>query len=179
MARWYIIHAYSGFENKVRDQILADASRMGLEGLVESVEVPTEKVTEVRRGKKVQSERKFFPGYVLAKLEMSDQVYHLVKNTPKVTGFLGFSGKPQPISEAEAARILNTKAEADAAAPKAKKKVSFEIGDSVKVLDGPFATFAGLVEEIDYDKSRVKVSVSIFGRATPVELDFDQVEKIK
>ncbi|MCG2841146.1 transcription termination/antitermination protein NusG [Sandaracinobacter sp. RS1-74] len=179
MARWYIIHAYSGFENKVRDQILADASRMGLEGLVESVEVPTEKVTEVRRGKKVQSERKFFPGYVLAKLEMNDQVYHLVKNTPKVTGFLGFSGKPQPISEAEAARILNTKAEADAAAPKAKKKVSFEIGDSVKVLDGPFASFSGLVEEIDFEKGRVKVSVSIFGRATPVELDFEQVEKTK
>ncbi len=179
MSRWYIIHAYSGFENKVRDQIVTDAARLGLEGMVEAVEVPTEKVTEVRRGKKVQSERKFFPGYVLAKLEMNDQVYHLVKNTPKVTGFLGSSGKPQPISEAEAARILSTKAEADAAAPKAKKKVSFEIGDSVKVLDGPFASFSGLVEEIDYEKGRVKVSVSIFGRATPVELDFEQVEKTK
>ena len=179
MSRWYIIHAYSGFENKVRDQIVSDAARLGLEGMVESVEVPTEKVTEVRRGKKVQSERKFFPGSVLAKLEMNDQVYHLVKNTPKVTGFLGSSGKPQPISEAEAARILNTKAEADAAAPKAKKKANFEIGDSVKVLDGPFASFSGLVEEIDYEKSRVKVSVSIFGRATPVELDFEQVEKTK
>ncbi len=179
MSRWYIIHAYSGFENKVRDQILADASRLGLEGLVESVEVPTEKVTEVRRGKKVQSERKFFPGYVLAKLEMNDQVYHLVKNTPKVTGFLGSMGKPQAISETEAARILSTKAEADAAQPKARKKVSFEIGDSVKVLDGPFASFSGLVEEIDYEKGRVKVSVSIFGRATPVELDFEQVEKTK
>jgi transcriptional antiterminator NusG len=110
---------------------------------------------------------------------MNDQVYHLVKNTPKVTGFLGSSGKPQPISEAEAARILNTKAEADAAAPKAKKKANFEIGDSVKVLDGPFASFSGLVEEIDFEKSRVKVSVSIFGRATPVELDFEQVEKTK
>lgn len=179
MSRWYIIHAYSGFENKVRDQIVSDAARMGLEGMVEAVEVPTEKVTEVRRGKKIQSERKFFPGYVLAKLEMNDQVYHLVKNTPKVTGFLGSSGKPQPISEAEAARILNTKAEADAAVPKAKKKVSFEIGDSVKVLDGPFASFSGLVEEIDFEKGRVKVSVSIFGRATPVELDFEQVEKTK
>lgn len=179
MSRWYIIHAYSGFENKVRDQILADASRMGLEGMVEAVEVPTEKVTEVRRGKKIQSDRKFFPGYVLAKLEMNDQVYHLVKNTPKVTGFLGASGKPQPISEAEAARILNTKAEAEAAAPKTRKKVSFEIGDSVKVLDGPFASFSGLVEEIDFDRARVKVSVSIFGRATPVELDFEQIEKTK
>jgi transcriptional antiterminator NusG len=179
VSRWYIIHAYSGFENKVRDQIVTDAARLGLEGMVEAVEVPTEKVTEVRRGKKIQSERKFFPGYVLAKLEMNDQVYHLVKNTPKVTGFLGSSGKPQPISEAEAARILNTKAEADAAAPKAKKKVSFEIGDQVKVLDGPFASFSGLVEEIDFEKGRVKVSVSIFGRATPVELDFEQVEKTK
>ncbi|MFA7439794.1 MAG: transcription termination/antitermination protein NusG [Sphingomonadaceae bacterium] len=179
MARWYIIHAYSGFENKVREQILADAARLGLESQVEAIEVPTETVTEVRRGKKYQAERKFFPGYVLAKLEMNDQVYHLVRNTPKVTGFLGSSGKPQPISEAEAARILNTKADADAAQPKARRKASFEIGDSVKVLDGPFASFSGLVEEIDFDRSRVKVSVSIFGRATPVELDFDQVEKTK
>ena len=178
MSRWYIIHAYSGFENKVRDQILADATRLGLDRLVESVEVPVETVTEVRRGKKVQSERKFFPGYVLAKLDMNDDVYHLVKNTPKVTGFLGSSGKPQPISEAEAARILNTKQEA-AAAPKQKIKVDFEIDDSVKVLDGPFAGFNGLVEELDFDKSKVKVSVSIFGRATPVELDFEQVERSK
>ncbi|MBN2972740.1 transcription termination/antitermination factor NusG [Roseomonas aeriglobus] len=178
MARWYIIHAYSGFENKVRDQILADAERMGLAQLVEAVEVPTEQVTEVRRGKKVQSERKFFPGYVLAKLAMNDDVYHLVKNTPKVTGFLGSSGKPQPISEAEAARILNTKEEA-AAAPKQQVKVDYEIGDSVKVLDGPFATFNGLVEELDFDKGKVKVAVSIFGRATPVELEFEQVERSK
>lgn len=178
MARWYIIHAYSGFENKVRDQILSDATRMGLERFVESVEVPTETVTEARRGKKVQVDRKFFPGYVLAKLEMSDQVYHLVKNTPKVTGFLGSSGKPQPISEAEAARILNTKEE-QAAAPKTQIKVDYEIGDAVKVLDGPFATFNGVVEELDFDKAKVKVSVSIFGRATPVELDFEQVERSK
>jgi len=179
MARWYIIHAYSGFENKVREAILADAARLGLEQLVEAVEVPTEKVTEVRRGKKITSDRKFFPGYVLAKLSMNDDVYHLVKNTPKVTGFLGSSGKPQPISEAEAARILNTKEEAAAAAPKAKLKVDYEIGDSVKVLDGPFASFNGLVEELDFDRSRVKVSVSIFGRATPVELEFEQVERVK
>ncbi|MEG3179416.1 transcription termination/antitermination protein NusG [Sphingomonas sp. LT1P40] len=178
MARWYIIHAYSGFENKVRDQILSEATRLGLDALVESVEVPVETVTEVRRGKKVQSERKFFPGYVLAKLAMNDDVYHLVKNTPKVTGFLGSMGKPQAISEAEAARILNTKEEA-AAAPKQQIKVDYEIGDSVKVLDGPFASFTGMVEELDFDKSKVKVSVSIFGRATPVELDFDQVERSK
>lgn len=179
MSRWYIIHAYSGFENKVRDAIVAEATRMGLDRLVESVEVPTEKVTEVRRGKKVTSDRKFFPGYVLAKLEMNDDVYHLVKNTPKVTGFLGSSGKPQPISDAEAARILNTREEAAAAAPKAKLKVDYEIGDQVKVLDGPFASFNGLVEELDFDKNKVKVSVSIFGRATPVELDFEQVERMK
>ncbi|WP_448582575.1 transcription termination/antitermination protein NusG [Thermaurantiacus sp.] len=179
MSRWYIIHAYSGFENKVKDQILADAARMGLDSMVEAVEVPTEKVTEVRRGKKVQTDRKFFPGYVLAKLEMNDQVYHLVRNTPKVTGFLGASGKPQPISEAEANRILSTKADAATAAPKTRRRVSFEIGDQVKVLDGPFASFTGLVEEIDFEKGRVKVAVSIFGRATPVELDFEQVEKTK
>jgi transcriptional antiterminator NusG len=179
MSRWYIIHAYSGFENKVRDSIMAEATRMGLDRLVESVEVPTEKVTEVRRGKKVTSDRKFFPGYVLAKLQMSDDVYHLVKNTPKVTGFLGSSGKPQPISDAEAARILNTKDEAAAAAPKQKINVDYEIGDQVKVLDGPFASFNGVVEELDFDRGRVKVGVSIFGRATPVELEFEQVERVK
>ncbi len=178
MSRWYIIHAYSGFENKVRDSIESEAARMGLTPLVEQVEVPTEKVTEVRRGKKVTSDRKFFPGYVLAKLNMNDDVYHLIKNTPKVTGFLGSMGKPQAISDAEAARILNTKEEA-AAAPKQQVKVDYEIGDAVKVLDGPFATFNGTVEELDFDKAKVKVSVSIFGRATPVELDFEQVERSK
>ncbi len=178
MARWYIIHAYSGFEGKVRDSILSEAKRMGLEALVEDVEVPTETVTEVKRGKKVQSERKFFPGYVLAKLSMNDDVYHLVKNTPKVTGFLGSMGKPQAISEAEAARILDSKEEA-AAKPKTQIRVDYEIGDGVKVLDGPFASFNGIVEELDFDKAKVKVSVSIFGRATPVELDFEQVELSK
>lgn len=178
MSRWYIIHAYSGFEGKVRDAIMTEATRLGLDHFVEAIEVPTETVTEARRGKKIQVERKFMPGYVLAKLEMSDQVYHLVKNTPKVTGFLGPNGKPQPIADAEAARMLNTKDEA-AAAPKNKIKVDFEIGDAVKVLDGPFASFNGTVEELDFDKSKVKVSVSIFGRATPVELDFEQVERSK
>jgi len=178
MSRWYIIHAYSGFEGKVRDQILSDANRMGLTPFVESVEVPTETVTEVRRGKKIQSERKFFPGYVLAKLDMNDDVYHLVKNTPKVTGFLGSMGKPQAISEAEAARILNTKEEA-AAAPKARVSVDYDIGDTVKVTSGNFATFSGVVEELDFDKSRVKVSISIFGRATPLELGFEDVERVK
>ena len=177
--RWYIIHAYSGFENKVRDAIVTEAARKGLDAFIESVEVPVEKVTEVRRGKKVTSDRKFFPGYVLAKMAMNDDIYHLVKNTPKVTGFLGQQNKPQPISEAEAARILNTKAEELVSTAKVKLKVNYEIGDQVKVLDGPFASFNGLVEELDFDHGRVKVSVSIFGRATPVELGFDQVEKPK
>ena len=179
MARWYIIHAYSGFEGKVRDAILSEANRMGLEQLVEQIEVPTETITEARRGKKIQVERKFMPGYVLAKLAMNDDVYHLVKNTPKVTGFLGPNGKPQAISDAEAARMLNSKEEAAASAPRQQVKVDYEIGDSVKVLDGPFASFNGIVEELDLDKSKVKVSVSIFGRATPVELDFEQVERSK
>jgi transcriptional antiterminator NusG len=178
MARWYIIHAYSGFENKVRDQILADAERLGLSALVEEVEVPTETVTEVKRGKKVQVERKFMPGYVLAKLAMNDDVYHLVKNTPKVTGFLGNNSKPQAISDREAARYFGARDQA-AAEPKRHISVDYEIGDSVKVLDGPFATFNGVVEELDFDKNRVKVSVSIFGRPTPVELDFEQVELAK
>ena len=179
MARWYIIHAYSGFENKVRDAIMSEANRLGLTRFVEAIEVPTETITEIKRGKRVESERKFMPGYVLAQLEMNDDVYHLVKNTPKVTGFLGASGKPQPISDAEAARILNTKDEAAAAAPKTRISVDYEIGDNVKVLDGPFASFNGIVEELDFEKGRVKVSVSIFGRATPVELEFEQVERVK
>ena len=178
MARWYIIHAYSGFENKVKEAILAEAERLGLSEGVEEIEVPTETVTEVKRGKKVQVERKFMPGYVLAKLRMNDDIYHLVKNTPKVTGFLGNNNKPQPISEREAARYFGGVEEAKSA-PKAQVNVDYEIGDQVKVLDGPFASFNGVVEELDFDKAKVKVSVSIFGRATPVELDFEQVELVK
>jgi transcriptional antiterminator NusG len=178
MARWYIIHAYSGFENKVKDAILTEAERMGLAQLVEQVEVPTESITEIKRGKKVQSERTSMAGYVLAKLNMTDDVYHLVRNTPKVTGFLGVSGKPQAIRESEALRMLNIRDEA-AARPKQEVRIDYEIGDQVKVLEGPFATFNGLVEELDFDRSRVKVAVSIFGRATPVELEFDQVERMK
>jgi transcription termination/antitermination protein NusG len=178
MSRWYIIHAYSGFENKVREAILTEATRKGLDVFIDEVAVPTETVNEVFKGKKRAVEKKVFPGYVLAKLDMTDDVYHLVKNTPKVTGFLGQQNKPQPITEAEASRILNTKVEETPAA-KIKRKANFEIGDQVRVLDGPFASFNGLVEEIDFDHGRVKVSVSIFGRATPVELGFDQVEKQK
>ena len=178
MARWYIIHAYSGFENKVRDSIISEAERMGLSEAVEQVEVPTETVTEVKRGKKVQVERKFMPGYVLAKLRLTDDVYHMIKNTPKVTGFLGSGAKPQPISEREAARYFGGVEEAKAA-PKREIHVESEIGDQVKVNAGPFASFNGVVEELDYEKQRVKVSVSIFGRATPVELGFEEVELVK
>lgn len=178
MARWYIIHAYSGFENKVKESILSEAERMGLSQLVEDVQVPAETITEVKRGKKVQVERKTMPGYVLAKLSLNDDVYHLVKNTPKVTGFLGSSGKPQAISETEASRYFGA-AEAAAAAPRKTISIDYEIGDSVKVLDGPFASFNGIVEELDFDKNRVKVAVSIFGRSTPVELEFEHVELSK
>ncbi len=178
MARWYIIHAYSGFENKVRDSILSEAERMGLSQLVEAVEVPTETVTEVKRGKKVQVERKFMPGYVLAKLTLNDDAYHLIKNTPKVTGFLGPNGKPQAISDREAARYFGARDQA-LAEPKHSVSIDYEIGDSVKVNAGPFASFTGTVEELDFDKQRVKVAVSIFGRATPVELAFEEVELVK
>ena len=169
MARWYIIHAYSGFESKVKEAIITEAERIGLSQLVEDVQVPSETVTEVKRGKKVQTERKTMPGYVLAKLTLNDDVYHLIKNTPKVTGFLGANNKPQAISESEASRYFGA-AEAAAAAPRKTVSIDYEIGDSVKVLDGPFASFNGIVEELDFEKSRVQVAVSIFGRATPVEL---------
>ena len=180
MSRWYIIHAYSGFENKVRDSIISEAKRLGLDRAGRSGRGPDrEGHRDQPRQEGHSPTRKFFPGYVLAKLAMNDDVYHLVKNTPKVTGFLGPNGKPQPITEAEAARILDTKEEAAAAAPKQKISVDYEIGDAVKVLDGPFASFNGVVEELDFDRSRVKVCVSIFGRATPVELEFEQVERVK
>jgi len=173
--RWYIVHAYSNFENKVREAILEKAKQQGLDDLFEQVLVPTEKVVEVRRGRKVDAERKFFPGYVLVKMDMTDQAYHLIKNTSKVTGFLGADNKPLPISEAEAMRILQ---QVQDGVDKPKLTVSFEIGEQVRVADGPFASFNGLVEEVDQTRSRLKVAVSIFGRATPVELEFGQVEKI-
>ena len=177
MARWYIIHAYSGFENKVKEAIISEAERIGLSQLVEAVEVPTETVTEVKRGKKVQVERKFMPGYVLAKLAMNDDIYHLVKNTPKVTGFLGTNNKPQPISDKEAARYFGAREQA-AAEPRKNVSVDYEIGDQVKVNAGPFASFNGVVEDVDHSRARLKVAVSIFGRATPVELEYGQVEKL-
>jgi transcriptional antiterminator NusG len=173
--RWYIVHAYSNFEKKVADSIRDQAKQRGLSHLFDEVMVPIEKVVEVRRGKKVDAERKFFPGYVLVKCELTDEVYHLIKNTPKVTGFLGTEKKPMPISDAEAQRILHQVQEG---IERPKPSVSFEIGEQVRVSDGPFASFNGVVEEVDDARSRVKVAVSIFGRATPVELEFTQVEKL-
>ncbi|GGK43199.1 transcription termination/antitermination protein NusG [Salinarimonas ramus] len=174
--RWYIVHAYSNFENKVAQSLKDQAEQRGLEELFDEVLVPTEKVTEVRRGRKVDTERKFFPGYVLVKCEMTDEVYHLIKNTPKVTGFLGADkAKPMPIPDHEAERIKGQVAEG---VDRPKPSVSFEVGETVRVADGPFASFNGVVEEVDEGRSRVKVAVSIFGRATPVELEYGQVEKV-
>ena len=175
-ARWYAVHAYSNFENKVAESIREQAKQRGLASLFEDIMVPKEKVVEVRRGRKVDAERKFFPGYVLVKMEMTDEAYHLIKNTPKVTGFLGADkSKPTPISDAEAARILHQVQEG---IERPKPSITFEVGEQVRVSDGPFASFNGTVEEVDDARSRVKVAVSIFGRATPVELEFGQVEKL-
>ncbi|MDD9909580.1 MAG: transcription termination/antitermination protein NusG [Ahrensia sp.] len=173
--RWYIIHAYSNFENKVVESIKDGARQKGLEYLFEEVLVPTEKVVEVRKGKKVDAERKFFPGYVLAKMQMTDEAFSLIKNTPKVTGFLGSDNKPMPIPDAEAARILDQVQEG---VERPKPSVMFEVGENVRVSDGPFASFSGTVEEVDEERARLKVEVSIFGRATPVDLEYSQVEKV-
>jgi transcriptional antiterminator NusG len=174
--RWYIVHAYSNFENKVAQSIKDQAALRKLDDHFEEVLVPTEKVVEVRRGRKVDAERKFFPGYVLVKCDLSDEVYHLIKNTPKVTGFLGTDkAKPMPIPEHEAMRIKGQVAEG---IDRPKPSITFEIGEQVKVADGPFASFTGVVEEVDEGRARLKVAVSIFGRPTPVELEYTQVEKL-
>jgi transcription termination/antitermination protein NusG len=174
--RWYIVHAYSNFENKVAQSIRDQAAQRNLADKFDEVLVPTEKVVEVRRGRKVDAERKFFPGYVLVKCEMTDEVYHLIKNTPKVTGFLGADkAKPMPIPETEAMRIKGQVAEG---IERPKPTIVFEIGEQVKVADGPFASFNGVVEDVDHSRARLKVAVSIFGRATPVELEYGQVEKL-
>ena len=173
--RWYIVHAYSNFEKKVAEDIKKRAQSDGMEHLFDEVLVPTEDVVEMRRGKKISSERKFFPGYVLVKMEMTDRAHQMIKNTAKVTGFLGADNKPMPISEAEAMRILHQVKEG---VERPKPTVMFEVGEQVKVAEGPFASFSGLVEEVDEERSRLKVAVSIFGRPTPVELEFGQVEKV-
>jgi transcriptional antiterminator NusG len=174
-SRWYVIHVYSGFEKKVASAIREQAEQKGLAGRFDDILVPTEDVVEVKRGAKVSSERKIFPGYVLIKMDLDDETWHLVKNTAKVTGFLGGRGKPLPISDAEAARIIHQMQEG---IERPKPSITFEIGEQVRVSDGPFTSFNGVVEEVDEEKSRVKVAVSIFGRATPVELEYAQVEKV-
>ena len=173
--RWYIVHAYSNFENKVAESIREQAKQRHLEHLFDEIMVPKEKVTEVRRGRKVDTERKFFPGYVLVKMDLTDDAWHLVKNTPKVTGFLGSRTRPSPISDAEAERIMKQTQEG---VERPRPAVLFEVGEQVRVADGPFTSFNGTVEEVDEEKGRVKVSVSIFGRSTPVELEYGQVEKV-
>ena len=174
-AKWYIVHAYSNFEKKVAEAIRAESVLQGLEDKFEEVLVPTEEVVEVRRGRKINAERKYFPGYVLVKMDMTDEAYHLVKDTPRVTGFLGSGRRPTPVPEGEVRRIMG-QMEEDAERP--RPTVTYEVGETVRVIDGHFQSFNGLVEEVDDEKGVLKVAINIFGRATPVELEYAQVEKI-
>jgi transcription termination/antitermination protein NusG len=173
--RWYIVHVYSGFEKKVAQSIRELAAQQAMSDLFDEILVPMEEVVEVRRGQKVNAERKFFPGYVLVRMEMTDETYHLVKNTPKVTGFLGTGKKPQPIPDSEVERVHKAVQEG---IERPKPSIVFEVGEQVRVADGPFASFNGTVEEIDEERARLKVAVTIFGRPTPVELEYGQVEKL-
>ncbi len=173
--KWYIVQAYSNFEKKAAEHIRDQAKAQGLEDCFSEILVPTEDVVEVRRGRKINAERKFFPGYVLVKMELSDEAYHLIKNTPKVTGFLGSGSKPMPVSEKEVQRIVGAIEEG---VERPRPTISFEIGENVRVTDGPFASFNGSVEQVDEERTRLRVTVSIFGRATPVELEYSQVEKV-
>lgn len=173
--RWYVVHAYSGFEKSVQRALIERVSRAGMQAQFGRILVPVEEVVELKGGQKSISERKFFPGYVLVEMDMNDETWHLVKSTPKVTGFVGGTGnRPTPISEREVEKILTQMQEG---VEKPRPKVLFEAGELVRVKDGPFTDFHGAVEDVNYEKSRLRVSVTIFGRATPVELEFGQVEK--
>ena len=173
--RWYVLHAYSGYEKKVAESILDQAEKLGIKDHIEDISVPTQNIVEVKRGVRVNTERKIFPGYILIKMNLNDDTWHIIKTTPKLSGFLGNKGKPIPISNSEAKRISDQVIDG---AEKTRPAVMYDIGEQVKVIDGPFASFNGEVEQIDEDKARLRVAVSIFGRSTPVDLEYSQVEKV-
>lgn len=173
--KWYVVHVYSGFERKVAEHVLDQTERLGLGNIISSVLVPSESVVDIKRGRKIVTEQKFFPGYVLVKMDMTDEAWHLIRNAPKVTGFLGGKTRPIPISDAEAERILSQTSELK---ERRRTVEAFQVGESIRVSDGPFASFNGVIEELDEDRGRLRVMVSIFGRSTPVELEYTQVEKL-
>ena len=173
--RWYVLHAYSGYEKKVAETIADQANKLGISEHIEDVSVPTQNIVEVKRGVRVNTERKIFPGYILIKMNLNDDTWHIIKNTPKLSGFLGAKGKPIPISNAEAKRISEQVVDG---VERSRPAVMYDIGEQVKVIDGPFASFNGEVERIDEEKARLRVAVSIFGRLTPVDLEYSQVEKV-
>ncbi len=173
--RWYVLHAYSGYEKKVADSILDQAIKLGVKDHIEEISVPVQNVVEVKRGVRINTERKIFPGYILIKMSLNDDTWHIIKTTPKLSGFLGNKGKPVPISNAEAKRITEQVTDG---VEKSRPAIMYDIGEQVKVIDGPFASFNGEIEQIDEDKARLRVAVLIFGRSTPVDLEYSQVEKV-
>ena len=175
VTRWYVLHAYSGYEKKVAESIMDQADKLGVKEFIEDISVPTQNIVEVKRGVRVNTERKIFPGYILIKMNLNDDTWHIIKTTPKLSGFLGNKGKPIPISNAEAKRISQQVVDG---VEKTRPAIMYDVGEQVKVIDGPFASFNGEIEQIDEDKARLRVAVSIFGRSTPVDLDYSQVEKV-